>query len=193
MKINEILTEGPLDFAKKVGAFATGGRAGWQTQSAANMTADRTNKIVLGALQKWSELAQNITASGQTATPAEATAWFTKFTGVAPSVNPAATDPATMKKWLTTEVNRFLANRAQATAPVTPEAPVTQSIATPMSTPAGVEIISPDPLVLRYRNVDYVQNNQGQWAKFNSTTPLAATEQAFFNKQMDILHPATPE
>lgn len=192
MKINEILQEGIVDFAKKIGGAVSAAKTGYQTAQVSKQQAARTNKVAAGALQKWTEINQNIVASGQQSTPAQAVQWFTTFSGKPPTKSPANTSPVTMKQWVTSEINNFMAIRALGNAPET--APVAAQKSEPlMSTPAGVEIVSPDPLVLRYRNADYVQNNQGQWTKFNSSSALAPTEQAFFDKQMDILHPATPE
>ena len=121
MKANEIiLNEGPLDFAKKVGAgfagLANGGLAGakaaYGAQDAANNQADKTNAIVSKAVQQWNTTAAQMKQGGQEPTADQAVAWMTKFLGKAPSTKPADASPANISKFISTEINKHIADRA---------------------------------------------------------------------------------
>lgn len=161
MKINEILVEqqldeGPIDFAKQVGAgikglgqgFAAAGqpkqpikpgandletaintvnakpktgilgkiggafqgaKAGYQQQGAANKQLDVIKNVSSNASKNWAEEAQNIQSStGKPPTADDAVAWYTKFSGVSPSIAPAGTNPAQINQWLQKEVSGYM-------------------------------------------------------------------------------------
>ena len=118
MKIDEILTEGPIDFAKKVKAGITGGKSGWQAQSAANKQADTTSKAANVALQKWASTAQNIKTSGQNPTPQHAVQWFTQFSGKSPTTPPPGVSNNQMAAWLKNEIANYSANKSMGITPV---------------------------------------------------------------------------
>ena len=133
MKINEVTTkqldEGPLDFAKKVGAgikgayqglkagglggVGAGAQAGYRTAGAAQAQSTKIKTIAGQALDKWAAYNQNIkTSTGADATPEQATGWFTQFMGRAPaSPPPAGNNPVQIQQWLTKEISGYMAQK----------------------------------------------------------------------------------
>jgi hypothetical protein len=126
MKINE-LNEGPLDFAKKIGAglkgFDQGGfagaGAGWAAQGAANKQQDMIKAVSKQALQQWAEYNQNVkTSTGQDATGEQAEQWLSQFMGGGKPTTPAPTNaqPAALNQWLQKEVAAYMAKKAMPAA-----------------------------------------------------------------------------
>ena len=140
MKINEVtdkqLDEGPIDFAKqaiagvkgigqgaaagkgvlgKIGGLASGAKAGWQTQGAANKQQDLTNQVTGDALKQWGAQSQNIqNSTGKPPSADDAAAWFKQFTGgQSPNKAPAGANPAQIKNWLNQEVGAYMAKTGQ--------------------------------------------------------------------------------
>ena len=125
MKINEVLNEntldeGPLDFAKKVGAGLAGlkqgglagARAGYSAQGAAQGQAGINKKVLAAALDRYNKFAAPITAAGQQVSIQQAQAWFNKFSGVAPTSAPKSTDPVSIQQWLTKEIPAYMATKS---------------------------------------------------------------------------------
>lgn len=122
MKINEVLLkEGPLDFAKKVGAgvkgFAQGGtagaRAGYQSAEAGLKQKALIDKVASNALKTWAKISQNIQTSGQAVTAQDAVDWFKQFTNTTPTTRPVGVSPANINQWLTKEIAGYMAKRAK--------------------------------------------------------------------------------
>ena len=212
MKINEIasnqLNEGPLDFAKRVGAGVkgfvqgggTGAKAGWTAQGAANAQTKKINNVANSALQRLSQYSATLSASGKQLDPQTASQWFASFSGSAPETAPQDVSPTALTAWLRKEVGAYMAKKAggQSVKPAQP-AQAKQPTDTPAqtkqpatSTPAGVQIVSPEPLVLKYRNNEFARGDSGQWVYFGSKKPVTPEVAAFLDNQEDILHPATP-
>jgi hypothetical protein len=134
MKINEVtdkqLEEGLLDLPKqaiagikgigqgaaagkgvlgKVAGLATGAKAGWQQQGAANKQLDLIKNVTGNASKNWAEMSQNIKSStGKPPTADDAVAWFTKFSGTSPSIAPAGSNPAQINQWLQKEISGYM-------------------------------------------------------------------------------------
>jgi hypothetical protein len=134
MKINEVtdkqLEEGLLDLPKqaiagikgigqgaaagkgvlgKVAGLATGAKAGWQQQGAANKQLDLIKNVSSNASKDWAEMSQNIKSStGKPPTADDAVAWFTKFAGTSPSIAPAGANPAQINQWLQKEISGYM-------------------------------------------------------------------------------------
>ena len=110
-------------------AFAAA-KTGYQASQTSRQQAEQTKKVASGALQKWVAVDQNIKLSGTQSQPAQAVQWFTKFTGVAPTIAPANTSLNVMTQWITKEISNFMAARAlaPAEAPTTPAAKVAKPI-----------------------------------------------------------------
>ena len=134
MKINEVtdkqLEEGLLDLPKqaiagikgigqgaaagkgvlgKVAGLATGAKAGWQQQGAANKQLDLIKNVSSNASKDWAEMSQNIKSStGKPPTADDAVAWFTKFSGTSPSIAPAGSNPAQINQWLQKEISGYM-------------------------------------------------------------------------------------
>jgi hypothetical protein len=135
MKINELnkpdqLEEGLLDLPKqaiagikgigqgaaagkgvlgKVAGLATGAKAGWQQQGAANKQLDLIKNVTGNASKNWAEMSQNIKSStGKPPTADDAVAWFTKFSGTSPSIAPAGSNPAQINQWLQKEISGYM-------------------------------------------------------------------------------------
>ena len=142
MKINEVthkqLDEGPIDFAKKVGAgikgayqglkagglgnIGTGAKAGYQAAGAAQAQTAKVKTVANQALQKWAAYNQNIKMStGADATPEQAVAWLAQFMGQQPRTpKPAGSNPAQIQQWLQQEIAGYIAQQElpqQGTAP----------------------------------------------------------------------------
>jgi hypothetical protein len=131
MKINEILVEqqldeGPIDFAKQVGAgikgLAQGGlqgaKAGYQQQGAANKQQDLVRTVSGNAGKDWAAMAKNIQMStGKPPTADDAVAWFTQFSGTSPTVAPAGSNPAQINKWLNQQVSGYMLKKGTAQKP----------------------------------------------------------------------------
>ena len=128
MKINEILNEhkleeGPLDFARKVGAGIqglkkgglAGARAGYTAQGAAQAQTGVNKKVLASALDRFNKFAAPITAAGRTVSIQQAQAWFTKFSGVAPTSTPKTTDSVGIQQWLIKEIPAYMATKASST------------------------------------------------------------------------------
>ena len=154
MKINEVATkqldEGPLDFAKQVGAgvkgayqglkagglggIGAGAQAGYQAKGAALAQSDKIKTVANQALQKWAAYNQNIkTSTGADATPEQAVAWLAQFMGQDPRTpKPAGSNPAQIQQWLRQEIAGYMAQKelspagAKSTAPRAAAAPTTQ-------------------------------------------------------------------
>jgi len=131
MKINEILVEqqleeGPIDFAKQVGAgikgLAQGGlqgaKAGYQQQGAANKQQDLVRTVSGNAGKDWAAIAKNIQMStGKPPTADDAVKWFTQFSGTSPTVAPAGSNPAQINKWLNQQVSGYMVKKGTAQKP----------------------------------------------------------------------------
>ena len=130
MKINEVTTrqldEGPIDFAKQVGAgvkgLAQGGlqgaRAGYQQQGSANKQQDLVRTVAGNAGKDWAAMAKNIQMStGKPPTADDAVKWFTQFSGASPTVAPAGSNPAQINKWLNQEVSGYMLKKGTAQQP----------------------------------------------------------------------------
>lgn len=123
MKINEILNEGPLDFARKVGAGfkglqqggLAGAKAGYTAQGATQAQAGVNKKVLASALERFNQFAAPIIAAGQQVSIQQAQAWFTKFSGVSPTSAPKSTDAVGIQQWLTTEILAYMAAKASST------------------------------------------------------------------------------
>lgn len=209
MKINEIVTEGILDFGKKAVASAkglkggiSGAKAGWQAQGSKNVQTDKINKATSVALQKWSEVAQSIqTSTGELPTPEQAQQWFAKFSGTPATSAPVQMSDVGIKNWLTKEVSGYMASKAMAPAPAPQQPASTAPAATaptapnrPTSTPVSQAQLSPktsvvsyDPMVIKYNNTDYSINDAGEWAKFGSKVPVPQALGKFLDQQEDII------
>lgn len=87
------------------------------------------------------------------------------------------------------QVDKMMATQ-QAAQPATQDSTVGQSGST-SSTPLalGVEVIDSDPLILRYRNQDFLLNKSDQWVRFGGKKQtLADPDMAtFLNKQLTRL------
>jgi len=140
MKINEVtdkqLEEGLLDLPKqaiagikgigqgaaagkgvlgKVAGLATGAKAGWQQQGAANKQLDLIKNVSSNASKDWAEMSQNIKSStGKPPTADDAVAWFTKFAGTSPSIAPAGANPAQINQWLQKEISGYIRKKGSA-------------------------------------------------------------------------------
>jgi hypothetical protein len=159
MKINEILVEqqleeGPIDFAKQVGAgikgLAQGGlqgaKAGYQQQGAANKQQDLVRTVSGNAGKDWADMATNIRMStGKPPTADDAVAWFTQFSGTSPTVAPAGSNPAQINKWLNQQVSGYMVKKGTAqqgsgtatAQPATTQQPATAQ--TPVQEPATAQ------------------------------------------------------
>ena len=133
MKINEVTTkqldEGPLDFARKVGAgvkgayqglktgglggIGAGAQAGYQAAGAAQAQTTKIKTVANQALQKWAAYNQNIkTSTGTNASPEQTMAWFSQFMGQEPTSSPpAGNNPAQTQQWLTKEISSYMAQK----------------------------------------------------------------------------------
>jgi hypothetical protein len=125
MKINEILNEhkleeGPLDFARKVGAgiqgFKQGGlagaRAGYTAQGQQQAQTGVNKKVLASALERYNKFAAPITAAGQRVSIQQAQAWFNKFSGMSPTSAPQSTDAVGIQQWLTKEIPAYMAAKS---------------------------------------------------------------------------------
>lgn len=121
MKINE-LNEGPIDFAKKVGAgisgLAQGGiqgaKAGYEAKKASIEQTAKINAVANKTVQKWAIYNQNVkTSTGQDATGEQATQWLTQFMGGVKPTNPAPdnANPVAINQWLQKEVAAYMAQK----------------------------------------------------------------------------------
>lgn len=215
MKINEVLIEGPLDFARKVGAGiagaaqglaggspVAGAQAGYQAKGAAIAQQEKIKKVTANALQKWAAHAQTIKSAGRQATAQDAVSWFTQLSGGnQPATTPTGVSPAQISPWLSKEIANYMAAKASAQppAPAAPTPSVQPQPQQPVSTEpkplqigaktkAGTQLIKVEPTTLKYKNQNYVRGGEkGEWTRFGSDKPLGANEQSFFNSEEDEL------
>ena len=75
----------------------------------------------------------------------------------------------------------------QAAQPATQDSTVGRSGSTPLA--PGVEVIDSDPLILRYRNQDFLLNKSDQWVRFGGKKQTFADPDmaTFLNKQLTRL------
>ena len=124
MKINEILTEGPLDLVGKLGAKIKGAVSNYQSASAQKDQQIKVNNIVKGALQKWNAVQANLTAAGKDVTPETFLQWYNKFSGgQKPTSELTGSNPESIKQWLTKEIANYLANKELEDEPETDNQP----------------------------------------------------------------------
>jgi hypothetical protein len=118
MKINEVLTEGPLDFARKIGGKIKGAVANYQSASTQKDQQIKVNNIVKGALQKWNAVQSNLTTAGKDITPEVFLQLYDKFSGGQEHTTTLdQIDPLSVKQWLTKEIGSYLANKELTTEP----------------------------------------------------------------------------
>lgn len=112
MKINEVLTEGPLDFARKIGGKIKGAVANYQSASQQKDQEIKVNNIVKGALQKWNAVQANFKSAGKDVTPEVFLQWYSKFSGGQETTStPSSTSPSDIKQWLTKQIADYLATK----------------------------------------------------------------------------------
>lgn len=73
---------------------------------------------------------------------------------------------------------------------ITPKVDTTQKIGTKTPVLAkDVEVVNNEPMILRYRGIDYIIGDKGQWVNFKSNKDAPQSFQVFLNKQADIATP----
>ena len=203
MLIREILTESKVDEAPvglmKRGLAALGAKLGSQKLKGYGDTAKMANALFKD-IEQWqgrSGLGQ-VTADDLMASPL--------FQGdqIMPQILDrmnAGTGPiskAVLQKAVLDYAKEF--NRTGgtvATAPGAPGAPGDGGADIPPQVAAklakDVEVIDADPMILRYRSVDYFLGDKGQWVNAKTNKDAPAPFQAFLNKQADAIEQtATP-
>jgi len=113
MKSNDIINEGPLDFAKKVGGGISGAVSGTgfasgygaakseiQATQVHNMTADRM-------FQDWAKVTAGLKAAGQPVKPEDLQAWITKRFGGVRTTMPADLGNNSVLKFIRAEVGAY--------------------------------------------------------------------------------------
>jgi len=202
---------------KGLSGGVSGAKAGWQAQGSRNDQTDKINKTTSFALQKWAAVAQSIqTSTGRTPTAAQAKKWFAQFSGKPAKTAPTQMSDVGIKNWLTKEVANYITNKeipptqrtprnvaggdATATQSATNEPADNTNTANDMTSrmsqstrPAqpqlagGVSIVSREPLVFKYRGMDYAVGDTGEWVKFGSNQPVSQTLSRFLDAQEDTL------
>lgn len=160
MKINEVITEGALDYIKglaKTGSL-TGAKSASQ-QAAGNNILKKTADAVL---QKWN------TYSGQTK-DTDVQAWAKNF--FKNPALPVLTDktPNGIKEYLTQAIRDYKISQTAgkpSVAPVQNKTPTQQAQVLPKI--PGFDIIQHDPILVRYKKNDYTLDNNGEWIPFLS-------------------------
>jgi len=92
----------------------------------------------------------------------------------------------TVRNSIINQVDKMMATQ-QAAQPATQDSTVGRPGSTPLA--PGVEVIDSDPLILRYRNQDFLLNKSDQWVRFGGKKQtLADPDMAtFLNKQLTRL------
>ena len=175
MKINEVIQEGIINTVK---GFIPGTAARAVKKSTKQQNTVISN-VVKNLLQQWGVVQANLQKSNQTPTPQQVAQWFEKFAGTQVSSAPANTDASTISNWLTQEVSSYLASKQLGTPEQTPPTQPTPAQTAPAQTaPAtagvpGFEVISQEPVVVRYKKVDYSLNDEGEWIVMGAKGKLA--------------------
>lgn len=128
MKINEIVTEGALDFAK--GLWNTKSMAGAKAANQQAQTLKQSNKelgaATTDALKSYNKFLASYTAAGKQATPEIASQWLAKYLGRAPETKPVGVNVNQLRPWITQELGNYFSSKqlgtqqTQATQPAQP-------------------------------------------------------------------------
>jgi|688.fasta_scaffold194058_3 hypothetical protein len=178
MKINEILTEGPLDYLK--GLAKTGSLVGAKAASQQAQGQKEINQFANAVFQKWNNY------TGQTGDK-DIAAWAEKFFGVNNiSIVPGDDTAASAKLFLTKVSQDYKAGKLIKGDPsVARKKEVNVGVATRVP---GFAIVSKEPIVIRYQKKDYALNNKGEWTAISTRgtkTPLLKDINPTLEKLLD--------
>jgi hypothetical protein len=193
MKIKELLTEGPLDFAK--GLFKTGSLAGAKAASQQAQATKEIKPFIDSIINSWNRYV-GLTNKN---TAADAVSWAAESfkSDISSVAKPANDTPEEINRFLTDVAKSYRAGALKSTAGTGTKYKQRQSAVTPMpqqqtptaSQPAGTigatgkrgatapqpqSYQSPlnitirqstDPVIVDYKGNPYMLNKQGEWAK----------------------------
>ncbi len=176
MKINEILAEGALDYAKKFipGTVANKERVGQKS----------TNELVKKAYQDWKLF---VGKTGRNDLAAWATQYFADEEGNAPKLPTLPTDlsSANVLPYLTKLTQNFEYADQTGQSPETD--PIDVTAPAPVTAPKDkVQIIQFDPTIVKFDKKQYTIGDNGQWVpvgqRGTKAPPIQSSLSALFDK-----------
>lgn len=182
MKINEVITEGVLDYAKKFipGTDANRERVGQKS----------TNELVKKAYNDWKLF---VGKTGSTDLAAWATQYFADEEGNAPKLPTLPTDLSSTNvlSYLTklTQDSEYIERTGQ--PPVTDPGDVTAPAPAPVTAPKDkVQIISSNPTIVKFDKKQYTISDNGQWVpvgqRGSKAPPIQSALSTLFDKALGI-------
>jgi len=155
MKINELLTEGPLDYVK---GFIKGGRPEAQAASQQAQGQKQLDQFADQVFQKWN------TYTGETGDK-DIVGWARKFFKTpAISYAPADDKPASVKLFFTRLSQDYKAGKLR------PQIQTAKSAVQdgPATNVPGFTVLDQEPIRIEYKKKDYVLNSQGDWVALSA-------------------------
>lgn len=180
MKINEVITEGALDYAKKFipGTDANKERPGQKS----------TNELVKKAYQDWKLF---VGKTGRNDLAAWATQYFADEEGNAPKLPTLPTDlsSANVLPYLTTLTQDFEYAEQTGQPPVADPSDVTAPA--PVTAPKDkVQIIQSNPTIVKFDKKQYTIGDNGQWVpvgqRGSKAPPIQSALSTLFDKALGI-------
>jgi hypothetical protein len=178
MKINEVVTEGVLDYAKKFipGTDANRERVGQKS----------TNELVKKAYNDWKLF---VGKTGSTDLAAWATQYFADEEGNVPKLPTLPTDlsSANVLPYLTTLTQDF--EYAEQTGQPPETDPINVTAPAPVTAPKDkVQIIQSNPTIVKFDKKQYTIGDNGQWVpigqKGTKAPPIQSSLSALFDKAL---------
>jgi hypothetical protein len=200
MRADEFVSEGFLDNLKA--RFSASGRANAAAQKEFQSKIDNAFKATL---PKWSfrlaQIKKNPAVAGNPdAIKTELVNWANSWLQLPAEFGAGATtvpeprisninDNAVMQNYLKDRIAEFLEKRDRARTTGVPGGSGSGSPAPgPSGSPAqglapGVQVVSNEPIIIRYRGKDFYLNDTGDWVQDKINTPLNTVWQKFFTDQ----------
>ena len=184
MKIDEVMiNEGVFD---KLAAGVAGAKAAYRAGDQQRAGTAEQKKVADELLRRWNAA---IAQDPDSNTPENLKQFLfnlTRQSGIEIPDAPAQLNPAATAGFITKVVGQALAASTIGKTPqaATTNQPAAKAAEKPTLTP-GFTMVDDDPVVLKYKNQDYVRNDKGQWAPMlQPTKPIVDSAVAkMFDKQ----------
>lgn len=184
MKIDEVtINEGVFD---KLAAGVAGAKAAYRAGDQQRAGTAEQKKVADELLRRWNAA---IAQDPDSNTPENLKQFLfnlTRQSGIEIPDAPAQLNPAATAGFITKVVGQALAASTIGKTPqaATTNQPAAKAAEKPTLTP-GFTMVDDDPVVLKYKNQDYVRNDKGQWAPMlQPTKPIVDSAVAkMFDKQ----------
>jgi len=185
MKVNDLTNEGIVDLVRRV-------QLNRQTGAAQRATAQRDKKSTDLTYQEWIAQMSRVPGLDAANVDTELVKWadsrFKMKPGTTKIPAPAIGNLKDNKKMYDYIMSRTKEYYSNLSSPVTsaPTAGTAVAASTAPNLASDVKIINLDPIILRYRNVDFSLDDTGQWHAGNSKKPVAQAWAKFLDQQHNI-------